>query len=198
MGSRHIIFPLVSLLFLVQALTVSAPAGERFTIRPHFDDSRTERTALIGHRQLKRPRVALVLSGGGARGVAQIGVLRVLERYKIPVDFIAATSMGAIVGGLYASGYTVAEVEALALETPWDDILSLSDETKRTELFVDQKIAGDRSFLAVRFQGFEPVIPSAISSGQRLTDFLSAHTLQALYHPVPDFDHLKIPFRAVA
>ena len=198
MGSRHITIPLLTLLFFVQALTMTAPAGERFTIRPHFDPSRTERLPLNGHRQLKRPRVALVLSGGGARGVAQIGVLRVLERYHIPVDFIAATSMGAIVGGLYASGYTVPEIEALALETPWDDILSLSDETKRTELFVDQKIAGDRSFLAVRFQGFEPVIPSAISSGQRLTDFLSTHTLQALYHPVPDFDHLKIPFRAVA
>jgi NTE family protein len=191
-------FPSLSLLFLVQALTVTAPAGELITIRPRFDDSRSERPALIAHRQLKRPRVALVLSGGGARGVAQIGVLRALERYNIPVDFIAATSMGAIVGGLYASGYTVAEIEAIALETPWDEILSLADGTKRTELFVDQKIAGDRSFLAVRFQGFEPVIPSAVSSGQRLTDFLSARTLQALYHPVPDFDHLKIPFRAVA
>ena len=198
MRHRHILFPCLSLLFLAQALTVTAPAGERITLRPHFDDSRAERPALIAHRQLKRPRVALVLSGGGARGVAQIGVLRILERYNIPVDFIAATSMGAIVGGLYASGYTVAEIEALALDTPWDDVLSLSEETNRTELFVDQKIAGDRSFLAVRFQGFEPVIPSAVSSGQRLTDFLSARTLQALYHPVPDFDHLKIPFRAVA
>jgi hypothetical protein len=69
MGSRHIIFSLLTLLFSVQALTATAPAGERFTIRPHFDGSRTERFPLNGHRQLKRPRVALVLSGGGARGV---------------------------------------------------------------------------------------------------------------------------------
>jgi NTE family protein len=198
MRHRQIILTLLTLLFLLQGLALRAAAGDLITIRPHFDDSRGERPELIAHRQLKRPRVALVLSGGGSRGAAQIGVLRVLERYSIPVDFIAATSMGAIVGGLYASGYTVGEIEAIALETPWDDILSLTEETRRTELFVDQKISGDRSFLAVRFQGFAPVIPSAVSSGQRLTDFLSARTLQALYQPVPDFDRLKIPFRAVA
>jgi NTE family protein len=153
---------------------------------------------LYPHRELRRPRVGLVLSGGGARGAAQIGVLRVLERHGIPVDFIAATSMGAIIGGLYASGYSVTEVESLALRTRWDEVLSLTEDTRRSELFVDQKLAGDRSFLAVRFQGFEPVIPSAVSTGQRLTDFLSTQALQAVYHPSPDFDHLKIPFRAVA
>ncbi len=198
MRRRHSVFTLLALLFLLQGFHVRAASGERITIRPHFDDAHQVRPQFVAHRELKRPRVALVLSGGGARGTAQIGVLRVLERYRIPVDFIAATSMGAIVGGLYASGYSVAEVESLALGTHWDEVLSLTEETKRTELFVDQKIAGDRSFLAVRFQGFTPVIPSAVSSGQRLTDFLSARTLQALYHPVPDFDHLKIPFRAVA
>jgi len=198
MRHRLIISILATFPLLLQGAVVRAAAGETVTIRPHFDDSRPERPESIPHRELKRPRVALVLSGGGARGAAQIGVLRVLERYHIPVDFIAATSMGAIVGGLYASGYTVGEIETIARETAWDDVLALSGETKRTELFVDQKIAGDRSFLAVRFQGFAPVIPSAVSSGQRLTDFLSGYTLQALYHPVPDFDHLKIPFRAVA
>jgi NTE family protein len=175
-----------------------ADGGETLIVRPRFDDSRSPHFSFPFHRELQRPRVALVLSGGGARGVSQIGVLRVLERHHIPVDFIAAASMGAIVGGLYASGYTVAEIESLALRTPWDDVLSLSTDTRRTEMFVDQKLAGDRSFIAVRFQGLSPVIPSAVSSGQRLTDFLNTQTLQALYHPFPDFDHLKIPFRAVA
>ncbi len=197
MRYRQIDFMPLMILFLLLGLAARSPGGDLITIRPHFDDSLTGHAGPVPRRQLKRPRVALVLSGGGARGAAQIGVLRVLERYNIPVDFIAATSMGAIVGGLYASGYTVDEIETLAEETPWDEVLSLTEQTKRTELFVDQKIAGDRSFLAVRFQGFEPVIPAAVSSGQRLTDFLSAKTLQALYHPVPDFDNLKIPFRAV-
>lgn len=188
----------VALLLLAPAVPPGAEAGETQTVRPLFDDARAPRIPIPFHHELKRPRVALVLSGGGARGVSQIGVLRALERHNIPVDFIAATSMGAIVGGLYASGYTVAEIESLALQTPWDEVLSLGGETKRTEMFVDQKLAGDRSFLAVRFEGLTPVIPSALSSGQRLTDFLNTQTLQALYHPFPDFEHLKIPFRAVA
>lgn len=141
--------------------------------------------------------MALVLSGGGARGATQIGVLKAFERHNIPIDFIVATSMGAIVGGLYASGYTTAEIESLALTTNWDEVLSLTQDTKRTELFVDQKLQEDRSFLVVRFEGFEPVIPAAVSSGQRLTDFLSTQTLQALYQPNPSFDDLKVRFRAV-
>jgi NTE family protein len=188
MRYRQIVFMPLMFLCLLPGPASHAAEGGVIPIRPHLDEPRAGRAGPVPPRQLKRPRVALVLSGGGARGAAQIGVLRVLERYNIPVDFIAATSMGAIVGGLYASGYTVDEIETLAEETPWDEVLSLTEETKRTELFVDQKISGDRSFLAVRFQGFEPVIPAAVSSGQRLTDFLSARTLQALYHPVPDFE----------
>jgi NTE family protein len=141
--------------------------------------------------------VALVLSGGGARGTTQIGVLKGLERHHVPIDFIVATSMGAIVGGLYASGYTPAEIESLALNTNWDEVLSLTEDTKRTELFVDQKLREDRSFLVVRFEGLEPVIPAAVSSGQRLTNFLSTQALQALYQPKPSFDDLKVRFRAV-
>jgi NTE family protein len=106
--------------------------------------------------------------------------------------------MGAIVGGLYAAGYTTQELESLAVSTDWDDVLSLTNATQRSQLFVDQKQYDDRSFVAIRFEGFQPVMPSAVSTGQRLTDFLSARMLQALYYPYPDFDHLKIPFRAIA
>ncbi|RPH35860.1 hypothetical protein EHM92_05460 [bacterium] len=77
-------------------------------------------------------------------------------------------------------------------------MLSLADDTKRTDLFLDQKLARDRTLLAIRFQGLDPVIPIAVSSGQRLTDFLSREMLQAPYHPYPDFDALKVPFRAIA
>lgn len=138
-----------------------------------------------------------MLSGGGARGAAQIGVIRALEHHGIPIDLIAATSLGAIVGGLYASGYTTDELEEIARATDWDDVLSFSDVTSRRDRFIDQKLADDRSFLAVRFQGLEPVFPPAISSGQRLTNYLSTKTLQALYHPNPSFDDLEIRFRAV-
>ena len=192
------------LLWCVQVLAASpgedsSRSGEvKTTIRLLLQDSLSSRPGGIPYRALRRPRVALVLSGGGARGASQVGVLKVLERQNIPIDFIAATSMGAIVGGLYASGYTSVQIESLALYTNWDEVLSLTDETKRTELFVDQKMTDERSFVAIRFQGFEPVIPSAVSSGQRLTDFLSNKVLQSLYHPYANFNSLKIPFRAVA
>ena len=169
----------------------------KLILRPQFDPSLTSQRSFYPYKALARPKVALVLSGGGARGAAQIGVLRSLEKHQIPVDFIAATSLGAIVGGLYAAGYTTDELEQIALKTDWDDVLSLTGETRRTDRFIDQKLADDRSFLAVRFQGLEPVIPSAVSSGQRLTDFLSTKTLQALYHPNPSFNDLKVRFRAV-
>jgi NTE family protein len=146
----------------------------------------------------KRPKVALVLSGGGARGFSQIGVLKVLEKYNIPVNLIVGNSIGSIIGGLYASGYSAAELESIATSTNWDEVLSLTEETKRSELFLDQKQVREKSFLVIRFNGLEPIIPSSISGGQRITNYLSSLTLQALYHPNPSFDGLKIPFRATA
>ena len=183
---------------IVLATQLLPAADSSFVLRPRFRAPFTVQRGLLTHHTLARPKVGLVLSGGGARGVAQIGVIRALERHGIPIDFIAATSMGAIVGGLYAAGYTTQELESLAVTTDWDHVLSLTDETQRSQLFLDQKITGDRSFIAVRFENLQPIFPSAVSSGQRLTDFLSDRMLQAVYYPFPDFDHLKIPFRAMA
>lgn len=172
--------------------------GTVTTIALAYDTLKSGPFSVLPIRVPKQPKVALVLSGGGARGAAQVGVLKAFERHHVPVDFIAATSMGAIIGGLYASGYSAAEIETIALHTDWDNILSLNDETSRKELFIDQKLVRDRTFLAVRFEGIQPVIPTAVASGQRLTDWLNSETLQALYHAEPDFDHLKIPFRAIS
>ena len=194
--ARTIPYVFAAVLLLVPARMVMA-RDSTYVLGPHFAPG-TRSFYGIPQRTVNRPRIGLVLSGGGARGVAQIGVFKALQRHGVPVDVIAATSMGAIVGGLYAAGYTPTELESLAVTTDWDEVLSLTDETRRTELFVDQKQVDDRSFVVVRFQGLTPVLPSAVSSGQRLTDFLSDEILQALYHPFPDFDHLKIPFRAVA
>jgi NTE family protein len=188
---------LVVVPLLVITLTPASRAGE-WVVSPRYSTKHQSHIAFFTPPEVRRPRVALVLSGGGARGIAQVGVLRALARHHIPVDFIVATSIGAIVGGLYASGYSVSEIESLAVNTAWDDLLSLTEDTRRRELSVDQKILGDRSLIAIRFDGLKPVIPLAVSSGQRLTEYLSTVTLQALYHPYPDYDHLKIPFRAVA
>jgi NTE family protein len=190
--------PLPVLLVLSVLFQPAASADETFLIRPFNRPAAASPLWPLPDHSRTAHRVALVLSGGGARGVAQIGVLRALERNGIGVEFIAATSLGAIVGGLYASGYSPDELEQIALTTRWDEVLSLGEETRRTDLFLDQKLADDRSFIALRFEGLEPVLPAAVSSGQRLTDFLSEKTLQALYHPDPGFDDLKVPFRAVA
>jgi NTE family protein len=68
-----------------------------------------------------RPRIGLALSGGGARGASHIGLLKVLERERIPIDYIAGTSMGSIVGGMYASGLSLEEIEAQLVAVDWDD-----------------------------------------------------------------------------
>ena len=78
------------------------------------------------------PGIALVLSGGGAKGFAHIGVLDVLDSARVPLDLIVGTSIGAVIGGLYASGYTPRQLEHFALTTNWYDILDLGDETHRS------------------------------------------------------------------
>jgi NTE family protein len=84
-----------------------------------------------------RPKVGLALSGGGARGLAHIGVLKVLEELGVPVDMIAGTSMGAIVGGLYASGYTTEQIRSMVGEVDWSEAFSSLPE--RRLLRQDQK-----------------------------------------------------------
>lgn len=167
-------------------------------ITPEFSPEPARTLTIVPHRTLKRPKVALVLSGGGSRGVSAIGVLKVLEKADIPLDYIVGTSMGAIVGGLYASGYSTAQLERMVDTTKWDALLSFSDEARRRDLFYDQKLAEDRSILVVRFKGLEPIIPSAYSTGQSLLNYLNLLTLQGIYHPNPSFDNLRVPFRAVA
>ncbi len=143
------------------------------------------------------PRLGLVLSGGGSRGLAQIGVLRALEEAGIRPDFIVGTSVGSIVGGLYASGYNARRLEQAVRRIDWKTVLRLSDEADRTHIAVDQKPLSDRSILTLRFDGLQPVLPQSVSNGQRLTNLLNELALQGIYHE-ENFDSLAIPFRAVA
>jgi len=177
-----------------QARDEHGPATK--VIQPIFSESRQLIPNFLPYKSVKRPKVALVLSGGGARGVAGIGVLQVLEEAKIPIDLIVGTSIGSILGGLYASGYSTEQLRQMVDTTNWEDVLSLSDEARRSDLFLDQKIAADRSILTVRFKGLQPILPEALSTGQRLTNYLNLLVLQGIYHPSPSFDDLRIPFRA--
>lgn len=140
--------------------------------------------------------VGLVLGGGGARGAAHIGVLKVMERERIPVCQIAGTSMGAIVGGLYASGYTTEELETLIQTLDWADLFV--DDPPR-DLQPMHRKDGDYRYLLDLEIGFvdgKVVLPGGLVQGQKLLLLLRRLTLSTW--DIHDFDQLPIPFRAVA
>ncbi len=150
----------------------------------------------IPHKLIKRPRIGLALSGGGARGFAQIGILQALEEQNIPIDIIVGSSMGSIIGGLYAAGYSPKQIEELSQNIDWSQIMI--DKPPRTSLFIGQKQERGRAILQIRFKGLKPTIPQAITPGQKLMSILTNLTLRAAYQTSSNFDQLKIPFRAVA
>ena len=143
-----------------------------------------------------RPTVGLVLSGGGARGAAHVGVIKVLEELEIPVDFIAGTSMGAIVGGLYASGMTAEELVRVIEEADWSALLT--DRPPRAQRSFRRK-SDDIGFLVDFDVGVDKsglILPTGFVQGQNLEIALKRLTLPAA--STEDFDKLPIPFRAVA
>lgn len=144
-----------------------------------------------------KPVVALALSGGGARGLAQIGILKALEEAGIKIDIIVGTSMGSIIGGLYSAGYSVNQLDSIARNTNWNDLLSSERETNRRELFIDQKVTEDKAIFSLRMKGLTPILPTAINNGQKLSNFLNLLSLQAPIHVDSSFDELKTKFRAV-
>jgi len=143
------------------------------------------------------PIVGFALSGGGARALSQIGVLKALKENGIEPEIIVGTSMGSIVGGLYASGYSLNEIDSIVNDTNWNDLLTLEGDKKRRELFVDQKITDDRALFALRLDGLKLVFPTAFNEGQRLSNYLYLLTKQAPVHPESDFDDLTYKYRAV-
>jgi len=152
--------------------------------------------SFLPHPRLSRPAVALALSGGGARGFAQVGVLQALEEENIPIDLIVGTSSGALVGGLFASGYSAMDLKQLILSTDWGEIFF--DRPARTSLFLTQKRLHGRHIVQIRFRGIRPEIPLGLTHGHELTQRLVGLIERAAYRPYPDFDHLAIPFRAIA
>ncbi|TLY27902.1 MAG: patatin, partial [Ignavibacteria bacterium] len=152
---------------MIPFIAFSASAQNAYTIRPTVTPDRFRGISIHREEHTARPKVGLVLSGGGGRGLAQIGVLRALERRGIPIDFIVGNSLGSVIGGLYAAGYSTSAIESIATHTNWTELLSFSGDTKRTDLFVGQKQSEEEGFLLIRFDGLAPIIPSAISSGQR-------------------------------
>lgn len=143
-----------------------------------------------------RPKIGLVLSGGGARGAAHVGVLKVLEENRIPVDYIAGTSFGAIVGGLYAAGYSADELEDILKDINWQQILS--SKAPRSQRSFRRK-QDDQGFLIKFKVGFKDGkfnLPGGLIAPNNLR--LKLRDLASGRTEVAHFDDLAIPFRAVA
>jgi len=144
----------------------------------------------------KRPKIGLVLSGGGARGAAHVGVIQVLEEMNVPIDFIAGTSMGAIVGGLYASGMSTAELETTMATLDWAD--AFRDQIDRRDRSFRRK-RDDDLYLVKQQAGFNDgkiTLPTGLIAGQKVDLLLKSLTISV--SDISDFDELRYPFRAVA
>jgi NTE family protein len=191
---------LVSLVLFILTLVIwpatllaSAPDTSARTIRLQPAEGVID---LLQPQSEIRPKIGLVLSGGGARGFAQVGVLLGLDEAGIPVDYIAGTSMGSIIGGLYAVGISPDSIQQLALNTEWNRLFL--DDPARTNLFVAQKADQTDHTLQFRLNGLRPSIPGGLSAGQKLQQLFTSLTAPANYLASGDFSKLKIPFLAIA
>jgi len=152
--------------------------------------------SLDASAQTVRPKTCLVLGGGGARGAAHIGVLKVLEREHVPIDCITGTSMGAIVGGLYAAGYSATQIEAVLKSIDWKDMFN--DDPPREELPMRRKEDELRFLGGIEFglRDGKIALPRGVIQGQKLQLLLRRLLLSTLQ--TTNFDDLPIPFRSIA
>jgi len=175
--------PLRRLMVLVFAAMVAVPRVSTQATESASDTAR-------------RPKIGLALSGGGARGAAHIGVLKVLEQHHIPIDFIAGASMGSIVGGMYASGMSPDELEAMISDIDWSD--AFTDRIPRSDRSFRRKRDDDLYLVKNKpgISGFSLKFPPGLLDGQKIDLILKRNTLHVV--TVHDFDDLSIPYRAVA
>jgi NTE family protein len=141
----------------------------------------------------ERPKIGLVLSGGGAKGLAHIGVLKVLEEAGITPDYISGTSMGSIVGGLYAIGYTAADLSELNRTLDWPVLLS--DNIPLVNVALDEKHFYKRYLIELPIRNKQIGLPSGLLEGQNLEGLLSGLTWRAA--GIDSFDQFPYPFRCV-
>ena len=142
----------------------------------------------------KEPKVGLVLSGGGAKGLAHIGVLKVIDSLGIRIDHIAGTSMGAIIGSLYASGYSGKQLEVIFNQVNFDDIIN--DNIPRAAKTSYEREDTERYAISLPFDDLKIKLPSALSKGQNTYNLLTKLTLHVSH--ITDFNKLPIPFFCIA
>ncbi len=142
---------------------------------------------------VKRPKIGLVLSGGGAKGFAHIGVLKVLEEAGIKIDYIGGTSMGSVIGGLYASGYNASQIDSIFKKTNFDDLIN--DYIPRSSKNFYGKKNDELYAIVLPFSNFRVGIPEALSKGMYNYNLLSSLTRNVRH--VRDFNKLPTPFLCI-
>jgi NTE family protein len=147
----------------------------------------------IQFAQVKKPKIALVLSGGGAKGIAHIPVMQALDSLGIVPDLIIGTSMGSVVGGMYAMGYSGDSIAKIANSAHWNDLLG--GRISLTNVSVEEMSEFSRYLIDIDVKNYKPVIKSSLLNDQNLREFLSLTTYPV--YNVSNFDNLSIPFRAV-
>jgi NTE family protein len=141
-----------------------------------------------------RPKIGLVLSGGGAKGFAHIGVLKVLEEAGVKIDYIGGTSMGSIIGGLYASGYNASQIDSIFKKTNFDDLIN--DYIPRSSKNFYEKRNDELYAIILPFSNFKIGIPEALSKGMYNYNLLSSLTRNVRH--IRDFNQLPTPFLCIA
>ncbi|WP_370899072.1 patatin-like phospholipase family protein [Chryseobacterium gossypii] len=141
----------------------------------------------------ENPKIGLSLAGGGAKGFAHVGVLKILDSLGVKVDYIAGTSMGAIVGGMYASGYSGKEIEKIVMDTDFYSLI-MDPKSRQEATFYNKTV--DKYLLSIPLKNGKITLPSSISTGQK-----NVYLLKELFKNVSninDFSKLPIPFMCVA
>lgn len=151
-------------------------------------------TAFAQASKVKEPKIGLVLSGGGAKGMAHVGVLRYMEKAGIRPDYIVGTSMGSVIGGMYALGYSADELEAIIRSSDWE--LIVSNRVGFNDISFEEKEYYNRYIVELPVVGTKVGFPSGLIEGQKLSETLHYYTWPA--NEIKNFDSLPIPFRCVA
>ena len=155
-----------------------------------------EQVIKISPEHLEYPKIGLVLSGGGARGIAHIGVLRILEENNIPIDYIGGTSFGALVAAFYASGYTPYQIEQIMKNLDWQGIINPQLEREKYYFYARQQ--KDKNIIRIQFKNWKIQFPSALSNMQKMRIRMAEYFTRANYISKNDFSKLHPPLFIIA
>jgi NTE family protein len=151
-------------------------------------------TFILNHSMAQRPKVGLVLSGGGAKGISHVGILQAIDSAGLKIDYVTGTSMGSIIGGLYAAGYSGKEIEKISDKLDWDIILS--NKPNYSHIGIEEKDEYGKYSVEVGFKGLKPQIATGLIESEEL--WLKLNELFLPVYNIKDFSKFNIPFKCIA